>query len=56
MEHKEKYYNLPCSDFRKLIVIIVKNKCFDILRSRKRILDISLDDLEPTIESKSLNA
>jgi RNA polymerase sigma-70 factor (ECF subfamily) len=35
IEH-EKYLSLDCRDFRRLIVIIVKRKCFDILRKNKK--------------------
>lgn len=35
IQKKEKYLILDCRDFRRSAVIIVRNKCIDILRKQK---------------------
>lgn len=46
LEHKETYARLPDADFRRLLLVIVKNKCLDILRRERRFAP-----LEPRLES-----
>lgn len=36
IKDKKKYFAMECSDFRAVLVVIVKNKAIDILRERKR--------------------
>ncbi len=52
INNKEKYFNLGSRDFRFSAVIIVRNKCIDLLRKEKPYADISMDDLEIFLESK----
>jgi len=51
INHKEKYLSLDRRDFRKKIVIIVKNKCIDILRKNKKVSNASFDDIEYELSS-----
>lgn len=51
INEKEKYFHLDSRDFRYLAVIIVKNKCIDLLRKERRYVDISMDELEIFLES-----
>ena len=51
IEKKEKYLNLDCRDFRRSAVIIVRNKCIDILRKQKPFANISMEELEIFLES-----
>lgn len=51
INEKQKYVHLDSRDFRYLAVIIVKNKCIDMLRKVKRYVDISMDKLEIFLES-----
>ena len=46
VRHKEKYFALDGSDFRRCIVIIAKNKAIDILRGNKRIAGIPPEDAD----------
>ena len=48
---KEKYLNLDCMDFRRSAVIIVRNKCIDILRKQKPYANKSIEELEIFLES-----
>ena len=41
---KEKYIEMECSVLRATLVVITKNKAFDILRQRKRIDDVPVDE------------
>ena len=51
IEKKEKYLNLDCMDFRRSVVIIVRNKCIDILRRQKPYDIKSVEELEIFLES-----
>ena len=51
MQKKEKYLDLSCRDFRRSAVIIVRNKCIDILRKQKPFANISMEELEIFLES-----
>jgi RNA polymerase sigma-70 factor (ECF subfamily) len=51
MRHKEKYLEMDCRSFRRSIVIIVKNKCIDLIRKNKHLAGVPLDDLAYTISS-----
>ncbi|HMM69495.1 MAG TPA: RNA polymerase sigma factor, partial [Gudongella oleilytica] len=51
IEKKEKYLNLDCMDFRRSAVIIVRNKCIDILRKQKPYANKSVEELEIFLES-----
>ena len=50
IEKKEKYLELSCRDFRRSAVIIVRNKCIDILRKQKPFANISMEELEIFLE------
>lgn len=52
IEQKEKYFNLSRMDFRCSSVIIVRNKCIDLLRKQKAYSNIPYEELEIYIESK----
>ncbi len=52
IKNKEKYFSLDSRDFRFSAVIIVRNKCIDLLRKEKPYADISIDELEIYLESK----
>ncbi len=59
IRQREKYLSLSCSDFRKSIIIIVRNKCIDILRREKRTVEFPTDDNifedpsnEPSVEDQ----
>lgn len=51
IQKKEKYLNLDCMDFRRSAVIIVRNKCIDILRKQKPFANKSIEELEIFLES-----
>jgi RNA polymerase sigma-70 factor (ECF subfamily) len=51
IEQKEKYFNLSCRDFRFSAVIIVRNKCIDILRKERPNDMVPIDELEFYLES-----
>lgn len=51
IEKKEKYLNLDCRDFHRSSVIIVRNKCIDILRKQKPFSNKSIEELEIFLES-----
>lgn len=51
IQKKEKYFNLDCMDFRRSAVIIVRNKCFDLLRKQKPYSNKSIEELEIFLES-----
>ena len=51
IKHKEKYLSLSGRDLRILIVIITKSKCIDLLRQRKMLSDVPLDEMEDTLPS-----
>lgn len=51
IKDKEKYFCLDSRDFRFSAVIIVRNKCIDLLRKEKPYADISIDELEIYLES-----
>lgn len=51
IEKKEKYLKLDCMDFRRSAVIIVRNKCIDILRKQKPFANKSIEELEIFLES-----
>ncbi|MBU5255266.1 RNA polymerase sigma factor [Tissierella praeacuta] len=51
IEKKEKYLKLDCMYFRRSAVIIVRNKCIDILRKQKPFANKSIEELEIFLES-----
>ena len=51
INHKEKILQLSNKEFRSMILVVVKNKCIDIMRKRKYISDIPLDDLADELDS-----
>ncbi|NLB42435.1 MAG: sigma-70 family RNA polymerase sigma factor [Clostridiales bacterium] len=51
IKHKEKYLQLSFKDFRSSIIIIVKNKCLDLLKAEKNFTDFSIDEIEYQLES-----
>jgi RNA polymerase sigma-70 factor (ECF subfamily) len=54
IRRKEKYLSLSCRDLRNLIVIITKNKCIDLLRQRKKYVDIQIDDMGDVLAANEL--
>ncbi len=54
IQKKEKYLNLDCMDFRRSAVIIVRNKCIDILRKQKPFANKSIEELEIFLESEEV--
>jgi len=51
IKNKEKYFHLNRKDFRLLAVIIVKNKCIDLLRKQKPYSEIPIEEMELYLES-----
>jgi len=56
IKNKEKYFSVSCNDLRVPIVIITKNKCFDILKKANLKYNESLEDYGHMIDSESLHA
>ena len=54
IKKKEKYLYLDCRDFRRSAVIIVRNKCIDILRKQKPFTNKSIEELEIYLKSDEL--
>lgn len=54
IEKKEKYLKLNCRDFRCLAVVIVRNKCIDMLRKQKPFANIPIEELEIFLETKEM--
>lgn len=52
IKEKDKYFSLNSREFRFSAVIIVRNKCIDLLRKEKMYADIPIDELEIFLESK----
>jgi len=46
IENKKKYFELDSRNFRYLAVLIIKNKCIDILRKQNKYSNTPLDELE----------
>lgn len=55
IQKKDKYLNLDCMDFRRSTVIIVRNKCIDILRKQKHFVNKSIEELEIFLESDEVD-
>ncbi len=55
IEHKEKYFALGSMDFRRSAVIVVRNKCIDLLRKQKPYVDTPIEDLEIYLESDDMS-
>jgi len=51
IESKKKYFELDSRNFRCVAVLIVKNKCIDILRKQSRYSNTPLDELEIFLEA-----
>lgn len=51
IKEKDKYFSLDSRDFRFSAVIIVRNKCIDLLRKEKMYANIPIDELEIFLES-----
>ena len=51
IENKKKYFELDGRNFLYLAVLIVKNKCIDILRKQNKYSSTPLDELEIYVES-----
>ena len=45
IKDKEKYFYLDIKDFHFSAVIIVKNKCIDLLKKKKMYAGVSMDEL-----------
>lgn len=54
IEKKEKYLKLNCRDFRRSALIIVRNKCIDILRKEKPFANIPIEELEIFLETEDI--
>lgn len=52
IKEKEKYFSLGSREFRFSAVIIVRNKCIDMLRKEKIYASIPIEELEIFLESK----
>ena len=52
IKHKDTLFLLSRMDLRARIVIMVKNKCIDLLRQQNKIIYEPLDDVEYMLESK----
>ena len=55
IKQKEKYFNLYGSDFLYSTVIIVRNKCIDLLRKEKQYSNIPMEELEIYIGSEDFS-
>lgn len=55
MEHKDKYYSIPCLKRDAYIVIIVKNKAIDIMRGKKNTASTWDDMTEEVLENFSFS-
>jgi len=55
MEHKEKYFSLPCLKRDAYIVIIVRNKAIDIMRGKKNIVSADYDISEEALTNYSFS-
>lgn len=53
--HREKYLALPLGEFTKLIAVIVKSKCIDILRKNGREALIFTDEIDELPAGESAN-
>ncbi len=53
IKEKEKYFNLSSRDFRFSSVIIVRNKCIDLIRKEKPYSNIPIEDMEIYLESEA---
>lgn len=51
IKHKDKLLSLSDRDFRIRAIIIVKNKCIDLLRKEKAIADMPLDEIAYSLDS-----
>jgi RNA polymerase sigma-70 factor (ECF subfamily) len=51
IKQKEKYLAMSGRDFRFSAVVIVRNKCIDLLRKQKPYADIPFEELEIYLES-----
>jgi len=54
IKHKDKLFRLSKRELRAQLIIIVKNKCIDLLRQRDYFSDESIDDMKHTVESDDL--
>lgn len=54
IEHKEKYFSVSCREMRALLIIIVKNKCLDILRKANKYPIESFENMKTEIESPEM--
>lgn len=50
----ENYQNLSCIDFRRKIVVIVRNKCVDMIRKDKKISSTEFDKVGAVLESDDI--
>lgn len=51
IKNKDKYLKLEKKDLRRVGVVIVRNKCIDILAEDKRYADVPYDELDIYLES-----
>jgi RNA polymerase sigma-70 factor, ECF subfamily len=55
IKHKDKMLTLNYGDFRKRIIIIVKNKCIDIIRKNRHISFVPIEDMEYELKSEEVS-
>lgn len=55
IDHLDKFSDIFCNKSKGLIVIITRNTSLDILRKRKKVTQIALDDVAYTLESDELS-
>ncbi len=55
IKHKHEMFALNYGEFRKRIIIIVKNKCIDIIRKNRYLSSVSIDDMEYELKSDDLS-
>lgn len=54
IKNKEKYFKLSKTEFKKLAIVIVRNKCVDMMRYDKNYVDISDEELINFSDSKEV--
>lgn len=55
IKHKDEMLGLSYEDFRKRIIIIVKNKCIDIIRKNRYLLSAPIDNMDYELKSDDLS-
>lgn len=55
IKHKDKMLTLKDGDFRNRIIIIVKNKCIDMIRKNRHLSAVPVEDLENELTAADLS-